>query len=247
MAKDDVARPLGLDPERAMRAESAPYGIIDIGSNSVRLVVYDALGRAPLPRFNEKSMCRLGEGLAQTGAIKTESFKRTVDAVRRFRAIADAMGVTRLDATATEAMRRATNGPELKAAIKAGADIDIRILSGEEEARHAALGVVSGFFRPVGLIGDMGGGSLEVAEALDDHVGERWVSLPLGALPVEALLEKGTDVAKKEVDALLADGLPPALAHPVFYPVGGGWRALAKAHMAEVGWPVPVVDRKSVV
>ena len=71
---------------------------------------------------------------------------------------------------------------------------------------------------PVGLIGDMGGGSLEVAEALDDHVGERWVSLPLGALPVEALLEKGTDVAKKEVDAMLADGLPPALAHPRLLP-----------------------------
>ena len=239
--KDDIARPLDLDPERAMRAESAPYGIIDIGSNSVRLVVYDTLGRAPLPRFNEKSMCRLGEGLAQTGAIKTENFKRTVDAVRRFRAIADAMGVTRLDATATEAMRRATNGAELKAAIKDGAGIEIRVLTGEEEARHSALGVVSGFFRPVGLIGDMGGGSLEVAEALDDHVGERWVSLPLGALPVEALLEKGLDVAKKEVDAMLADGLPPALAHPVFYPVGGGWRSLAKAHMAEVGAAVPVV------
>ena len=244
--KDDVARPSDLDPERAIRADNRPYGIIDIGSNSVRLVVYDALGRAPLPRFNEKSLCRLGDGLAQTGAIRPESFRRTIEAVRRFHAIADAMGVTRLDATATEAMRRASNGGELKAAIKAGAGIEIRILTGEEEARHAALGVVSGFFRPVGLIGDMGGGSLEVAEALDDRVGERWVSLPLGALPVEALLEKGIDVAKKEVDSMLADGLPPALAHPVFYPVGGGWRALAKAHMAAVGWPVPVVHGYSV-
>ena len=243
---DDIARTLDLDPERAIRAERAPYGIIDIGSNSVRLVVYDTLGRAPLPRFNEKSLCRLGEGLAQTGVIKAESFKRTVEAVRRFRAIADAMGVTRLDATATEAMRRATNGADLAAAIKQGAGVEIRILTGEEEARHAALGVVSGFFRPVGPIGDMGGGSLEVAEALDDHVGERWVSLPLGALPVEALLAKGTDVAKKEVDAMLADGLPPALAHPVFFPVGGGWRALAKAHMGQVGWPVPVVHGYSV-
>src|ERR1700712_4052705 len=94
-----------------------PYAIVDIGSNSVRLVVYDQLGRAPLPRFNEKSLCRLGEGLAQTGLIARENFGRTVEALRRFRAIADAMGVTRIDVTATEAIRRAKNGPELAALI----------------------------------------------------------------------------------------------------------------------------------
>ena len=180
-------RPLELDPIRATRADRRPYGVIDIGSNSVRLVVYDELGRAPLPRFNEKSLCRLGEGLAQTGEIAAEGFRRTVEAVRRFRAIADAMGVARLDATATEAIRRATNGPDLVAAIAAESGVQLRVLSGAEEAHFAAQGVISGFFRPIGLVGDMGGGSLEVAEALDDRVGERWVSLPLGALPVEAL------------------------------------------------------------
>ena len=168
-----------------------PYGIVDIGSNSVRLVVYDELGRAPLPRFNEKSMCRLGEGLAETGAIAEENFRRTVEAVRRFRAIADAMGVARLDATATEAVRRASNGPDLVAAIAREAGLAVRVLSGAEEAHFAAQGVISGLFRPVGLVGDMGGGSLEVAEALDDRVGERWVSLPLGALPVQSLLKDG--------------------------------------------------------
>src|ERR1700742_3970906 len=84
-----------------------PYGIVDIGSNSVRLVVYDELGRAPLPRFNEKSLCRLGEGLAETETIAPEGFRRTVEATRRFYAIAQAMGVKRIDATATEAVRRA--------------------------------------------------------------------------------------------------------------------------------------------
>ena len=235
------ARPLELDPARATRADRRPYGVIDIGSNSVRLVVYDELGRAPLPRFNEKSLCRLGEGLAQTGAIAAEGFGRTVEAVRRFRAIADAMGVVRLDATATEAIRRATNGPDLVAAIAAESGVQLRVLSGAEEAHFAALGVISGFFRPIGLVGDMGGGSLEVAEALDDRVGERWVSLPLGALPAEALLAEGAGAAKRRIDAQLREGLPPALAEPVFYPVGGGWRALAKAHMAAVGAPVRVV------
>ena len=233
--------PPAIDPARVAQAGDKPYAIVDIGSNSVRLVVYERLVRAPLPRFNEKSLCRLGEGLAETGAIKAENFSRTVDAVRRFRAIADAMGVSRIDATATEAMRRASNGPELREAIATTSGLQIRILSGEEEAKHAALGVVSGFFRPCGLIGDMGGGSLEVAEALTDGVGDRWVSLPLGALPVEALLEQDADGAKKAVDAMLAEGLPPALTSPVFYPVGGGWRALAKAHIAATGAPVPVV------
>ena len=173
-------------------SHAEPYGIVDIGSNSVRLVVYDELGRAPLPRFNEKSMCRLGEGLAETGAIAEENFRRTVEAVRRFRAIADAMeGVARLDATATEAVRRASNGPDLVAAIAREAGLAIRVLSGAEEAHFAAQGVISGLFRPVGLVGDMGGGSLEVAEALDDRVGDRWVSLPLGALPVQSLLKDG--------------------------------------------------------
>ena len=236
-----AARPLELDSDRAVHVTRKPYGIVDIGSNSVRLVVYDELGRAPLPRFNEKSMCRLGEGLAETGALAEENFRRTVEAVRRFRAIADAMGVARLDATATEAVRRASNGPDLVAAIAREAGLAIRVLSGAEEAHFAAQGVISGLFRPVGLVGDMGGGSLEVAEALDDRVGDRWVSLPLGALPVQSLLKDGGASAKDRIDAQLREGLPPVLTEPVFYAVGGGFRALAKAHLAAVEAPVRVV------
>src|SRR5271156_157567 len=112
-----VPRSLELNPERAGRAGRAPYAIIDIGSNSVRLVVYDQLGRAPMPRFNEKTLCRLGEGPAQTRAIAPAGLRRTVEAARRFRAIAEAMGVTKIDATGTEAIRRASNGAELAAAI----------------------------------------------------------------------------------------------------------------------------------
>ena len=240
-SSEPVFRPLDLDPVRAGRLNRAPYAIVDIGSNSVRLVVYDQLGRAPMPRFNEKSLCRLGEGLAQSGAIAAEGFRRTVEAVRRFRAIADVMGVTDIDATGTEAIRRASNGPALAAAITSECGLEVRILSGAEEARFAALGVISSFFRPVGLVADMGGGSLEVAEALDDHVGERWVSLPLGALPVEAMLAAGLAEAKRRVDALLQKSLPPALGRPVFYAVGGGWRSIAKAHLEAIQAPVRVV------
>ena len=88
-------RPLELDPERARRVDRPPYAIVDIGSNSVRLLVYDQLGRAPMPRFNEKSLLRLAEGLAETGVIAPDGFRRAVQAMGRFRAIADAMGVSR--------------------------------------------------------------------------------------------------------------------------------------------------------
>jgi exopolyphosphatase/guanosine-5'-triphosphate,3'-diphosphate pyrophosphatase len=238
---EDVARPVDLNPARSGRSDRAPYAIVDIGSNSVRLVVYDQLGRAPLPRFNEKSLCRLGDGLAQTGMIAAENFRRTVEAVRRFRAIADAMGVTRIDATATEAVRRARNGPELAASITAETGLKVQILSGAEEAKFATLGVISGFFRPVGVVADMGGGSLEIAEALDDHVGEGWVSLPLGALPVEASLTAGLNDAKRRIDLILEEHLPAAFAKPLFYAVGGGWRCFAKALMQAKGSPVQVV------
>jgi exopolyphosphatase / guanosine-5'-triphosphate,3'-diphosphate pyrophosphatase len=238
---EEALRPLQLDPERAKRVDRPPYAIVDIGSNSIRLLVYDQFGRAPMPRFNEKSLARLAEGLAESSAIAPEHFRRAVEAVRRFRAIADAMGVSRIDAVATEAMRRASNGPMLAAAIEAESGLKVRILSGAEEARFATLGVISGFFRPVGVVGDMGGGSLEIAEAIDDHVGDRWVSLPLGALPVEAMMSAGFSAAKRQIDEILQRSLPKALAGPVFYPVGGGWRALAKAHMEAVAAPVKVV------
>jgi len=241
-AAGEAKRPLELDPARVERPGRPHHAVVDIGSNSVRLVVYDELSRAPFPRFNEKSFCRLGEGLDETGRLGEESFARAVAACRRFRAIGDAMGVARTDVLATEAVRRASNAAELIAAIGDAAGFEVQVLSGAEEARFAGLGVVSGFYRPTGLVGDMGGGSLEVIEALDDRVGERAVSLPLGALPVQAMLARAGRGARRELDALLAERLLPAVTpEPVFYAVGGGFRALAKAHMAATGAPVQVV------
>ena len=234
-------RPLTLDAGRARRGGRPPFAIIDIGSNSVRLVIYDELSRAPFPRFNEKSFCRLAEGLEATGRLSEQGFRRTVEATRRFRAIAAAMGVSRIDVLATEATRRASNGPELTAAIAAETGLTVRVLSGEEEAQFAGTGVISAFFRPVGLVGDMGGGSLEIIEAIDDRVGALRVSMPLGALPVEALRARFGASAKDRVDAILKDRLPQTLAPSRFYAVGGGWRALAKAHISVTNAPVPVV------
>jgi exopolyphosphatase/guanosine-5'-triphosphate,3'-diphosphate pyrophosphatase len=234
-------RPLTLAPERFSRTGRPAYAIIDIGSNSVRLVVYDEIGRSPFPRFNEKALCQLGDGLARTGALTPDGMARTLAALRRFRAIADAMAVGRIDVLATEAVRQASNGPELVAQITAQTGLPVRVLSGEEEACFGALGVVSGFYRPTGLSGDMGGGSLEMADVLDDRVGSQRISLPLGALPVRLLLEAGVASAKTRIDTLLRDGVPPGLASGTFYAVGGGWRAFARVHLAASRAPVQVV------
>ena len=187
-------RPLDLDPARASREARAPYGIVDIGSNSVRLVVYDQLGRAPLPRFNEKSLCRLGEGLAETGAIRPDEFPPHRRGDAALRAPSPRRCVSReLDVTATEAIRRAAQ----RAGAGRGDRARIRarrcaMLSGADEARYCdARRRSPASSGRSALVGDMGGGRLEVAQALDDHVGERSVSLPLGALPVEALLAGG--------------------------------------------------------
>ena len=238
---DEALRPLALDADRAER-DRPHHAVVDIGSNSVRLVVYDGLSRAPFPRYNEKSLCRLGEGLEETGRVSDQSFERTVHACRRFRAIGDAMDVTRYDVLATEAVRKASNGQALIAAIAEAADFEVRVLSGAEEARFAGLGVISGFYRPSGLVGDMGGGSLELVEVFDDRVGDRDVSMPLGALPVLAMLASEGRGARRLLDQMLTERVPPAvIAQPVFYAVGGGFRSIANAHMVENAVPVPVV------
>ncbi len=217
------------------------YAVVDIGSNSVRLVVYDQLSRAPLPQFNEKSLCRLGEGLEQTGAISADAFERALEATRRFRAVADAMDVGCIDVLATEAIRRAANGAGLVEAIRKQSGLHVRVLSGAEEARFAALGVVAGFYRPSGTVGDMGGGSVEMARISHGEVNEETVSLPIGALPVQSLLTREGAEAKRSIDTRLKESRTGDLGASVFYAVGGGWRALARVHMASREAPLRVV------
>lgn len=234
-------RVIEIDTARVLARTQRHFAVIDIGSNSIRLVVYDDLSRAPFPRFNEKSICALGEGLDRTGRLSEEAIEHAVKSVARFAAIAAAMQVETVHVLATEATRRAENGGDLVAAIRARTGLEARVLSGQEEATYAALGVVFGFYQPKGLAGDLGGGSLEVAEILGDRVGERKVSMPLGALPVKAMLAEGFGPAKDKVDAILGAALPPLLTDPVFYAIGGGWRALARVYSATNRLPVSVV------
>lgn len=234
-------RTIKIDTSRVLARQLHHYAVIDVGSNSIRLVVYDDLCRAPFPRFNEKSLVALGDGLDDDGNFTQETTDRALHAIARFKAITEAMGVTRVDILATEAMRKAKNGSDLIEKIKKLTDVAPKLLSGEEEATYAAFGVISGFFQPRGLTGDIGGGSLEIAEILGDRVGQRKVSMPLGALPVRAMMSQSHKEARKRVDAILKDNLPPVLTDSTFYAIGGGWRALARIHMAMHDWPIGVV------
>lgn len=234
-------RTIAIDTERVVNRQQTHYGVLDIGSNSIRLVVYDDLSRAPFPRFNEKSMVALGAGLDENGNFTDETITRALHAIKRLCSIARAMKVSRIDVLATEAARRAGNGNRLIDAIRDQTELQTKVLTGMEEAHYSACGVISGFFQPKGMMGDIGGGSLEVAEVLTDAVGERKTSMPLGALPVTKKLQAGHTSAKKWVDEVLSENLPPLLTNPVFYAVGGGWRALARIHIAMHKKPISVV------
>lgn len=231
-----------IAPTSAGPAEGeAPVAVVDIGSNSVRLVIYDTLSRAPFPRFNEKSLCGLGSELDTTGRLPEAGIAACVNAVHRYSVIAQAMRAERIDILATEAVRRADNGGTLVDRVEARTGCRMRILSGAEEAQLAAQGVALGFHRPTGIVGDMGGGSLELSSVLEGRVGTETASLPLGALRVLPLMAKDERAAKRHLDEVFAARPWGDGAVERFFVVGGGWRALARVHLAMVDAPVRVV------
>ena len=130
--------------------------MVDIGSNSVRLVVYDGLRRSPAPIFNEKILCGLGKGVAITGRLNGPAIERALSALRRFRTLVKQIGVKQVYAVATAAAREAENGEDFIEQAERALGAGIRVLTGKEEARFAALGVLSGTPEADGLAGDLG-------------------------------------------------------------------------------------------
>ena len=217
-------------------------GIIDIGSNSIRLVVYQGPARLPSVLFNEKVMAGLGRELAVTGAIGDEALANADAALGRFAAVAREMELTRLRTVATAAVRDAANGAAL-IAIARKHGLDVELLSGEQEALAAGYGVLSGIPDADGIVGDLGGGSLELIRVWQGQVQDR-VSFPLGVLRLGALRAKGPGALERQVAKTLkaagwldrGEGLP-------LYLVGGSWRALARLDMHLNGYPLPVIHQ----
>lgn len=218
-----------------------PVAVIDIGSNSVRLVAYDRLTRAPVPMFNEKSLCGLGRQVAVTGLLPQDGIDEAREALKRFRVLCDLMRVEKRFVLATAAARRAANGPAFIAEVEAILGEKVALLSGGEEARLAALGVVAGLNRPNGLVGDLGGGSLELIDVEDGALGQG-ASLELGGLALRDASGKSLKRAAKIVSDALdgVAGLARARGRDIFA-IGGTWRAVARLHMAKTGYPLNVL------
>lgn len=213
--------------------------IIDIGSNSVRLVVYGGPERVPATLFNEKVMAGLGRALDETGAIAPAALDQAVTALARFRRLTRLMGVAQLRTVATAAVRDASNGGELLDRA-AALGLEVELLSGEQEAEAAALGVLSAIPDADGIVGDLGGGSLELTRVQGGRVLDR-ASFPLGVLRIAGVRGRTLD-AQVEEQLARAPWLRQARALPL-YLVGGSWRALARVDMALSAYPLPIVHQ----
>lgn len=223
------------------RKRGSSVAVIDIGSNSVRLVVYEALARSLIPIFNEKTLCGLGREVQSTGLLAPDAVDKALTSLKRFRALCRVMQVGRVFAIATAACRDASNGADFIAKAERICAVDIEILSGPREARLSALGVISGIHHPDGIVGDLGGGSLELIDVRKNSV-RSGVTLPLGGLALQDLAHKSLKRADRIVREEL-DEVPQLTAGRgrTFYAVGGTWRALARIHIIQSGYPLQVM------
>ncbi len=214
--------------------------VVDIGSNSVRLVVFDVSQRIPQPVFNEKVLCGLGRGVGRDGQLDDESMEATLATLTRFKGLAHSMDVTELDLLATAAVRDAANGEDFVDRVKEHCGLDVQVLSGREEARLSAQGVLAGFPFAEGLMGDLGGGSLELV-VLEDGQAVDGITLPFGPLRLIGGSKSPNEVRDDVAEALGRHKRIASLTDQPFYCVGGGWRALARIGMEQSRYPLHMI------
>jgi len=215
-------------------------GVIDVGSNSVRMVVFDGAARSPAYFFNEKILCGLGRGLAQTGVLNPEGRTRALKALKRFAILAEEMHLTSLTMVATAAVREAEDGEDFKTEVEMSTGLEMRIIDGEEEARLSAQGVLLGWPGARGLVCDIGGSSMELAEVGENTVGRR-VTSALGPFRLQQIKggKKGLRTHIRDTLKTLRDQVGGD--HDSLYLVGGSWRALARLDMERHAYPLTVL------
>ena len=221
--------------------------VVDLGSNSVRLVVFEGRGRNPSAIFNEKAVLRLGRGMQTTGRLNEAAMGEAARVMARYAAIARAMGAAPFEVLATAAVRDASNGPEFVQAMEAQlGGTRIRVLSGLAEAALSSDGLLCGIPGADGLLADIGGGSLELVR-LDAGATRQSATLRLGVIRMAERSEGNLQRARAIADEDLA-GLPwlREAAGRDLYLVGGAWRALARLHMQHVGYPLRIVHHYTI-
>ncbi len=230
-------RPLFDDP--GTRALSR-VGVVDVGSNSVRMVVFDGAARSPAYFYNEKVMCELGAGLSETGHLNTRGRERAMAALQRFQRIAEDLGLPGLHVVATAAVREAKDGPEFCQDVKSKTGLHVAVIDGQEEARLSAQGVMLGWPGAYGLICDIGGSSMELAEIGGGDVGRR-VTSALGPLKLRDI--KGGRRARKAHIKSTMEELHSQMGQQRdrLFLVGGSWRAFARLDMLRRGYPLNVL------
>jgi exopolyphosphatase / guanosine-5'-triphosphate,3'-diphosphate pyrophosphatase len=220
---------------------SRDVAVLDVGSNSVRLVMYRLEGRAIWTVFNEKVLAGLGRSVGETGRLSPEGVTAAMSALRRFRAVLDGSGPVQVFSAATAAVRQAKDGPAFVSRVRAETGLDIRVLSGEEEAHFSALGVAAGQPEADGVVGDLGGSSLELVRIARGEPG-RGVTLPLGPFALGAPAAVEHLGAARAIRARLAS-CADAFASHTFHAVGGAWRNIALIHMEATGYPLRIVHQ----
>jgi exopolyphosphatase/guanosine-5'-triphosphate,3'-diphosphate pyrophosphatase len=215
---------------------SEKHAIIDIGSNTVRLVVYDGPSRAPAVLLNEKVTAKLGKDVARDGLLSEKAWSIALSALARYAALLRVMSVRDVEVVATAAVRDAANGPDFLDAVR-GTGLEPRLLSGEEEALTSAMGVLAAFPGARGVAADLGGGSLELTELYGDSA-EHGISLPYGTLRLDELRAEGAAKFARTVHASLRKAEWSSGAGVPLYLVGGSLRAFARYAMHRLDWPL---------
>ena len=232
-----AGQPLFEDP--SARALSR-VGVVDVGSNSVRMVVFDGAARSPAYFYNEKIMAGLGKGLAETGRLNPEGARRALVALKRFALLAEGMGVHPMIVVATAAVREAADGPAFQQQVLEETGLKIWVIDGDEEARLSAQGVLLGWPEAKGIVCDIGGNSMELARIGGGKVGKRATS-PLGPFRLQQV--QGGPKKRREHIRRILRSLQDDLKSKDerIYLVGGSWRVIARLDMERRNYPLTVL------
>jgi exopolyphosphatase/guanosine-5'-triphosphate,3'-diphosphate pyrophosphatase len=244
--------------ERTQSAAEERIAVVDLGSNSLRLVVFERLGGTLLPLLNEKVMCALGRGITATGRLNPDGVSLALLNLPRFVALARAIGVGHLAVIATAAVRDAADGRAFASEVARRCQVKVDIIDGAEEARLSASGVLAGIPEADGIVGDLGGGSVELIRVSRPaaqgflnaipslaRIGEG-VTLPIGPLRLGELGESGKAVSEAIERAIAGAAVLRAAEGKTLYLVGGAWRAIARLHMEHSHYPLHIIHEYTI-